>query len=76
MAIAAVDAEAADVVLVAERDGLRFADASISNVGGALNLHRDPTQGGNNEHRAKDGGPGQGIRTAMEDLRHSLVDLA
>jgi hypothetical protein len=71
--VAAVDAESGDVVLVAKGDGLRLAYASVRNVGGTLNFHRHPTEGGKDKHRAKDRGPGQGIRTAMKNLRHSLM---
>lgn len=73
MAVAAVDAQAADVVLVAERDGLRLADSGVGDVGGTLDFHGHPAERGNYEYRAKDGGARQGIRTAMKDLRHSLM---
>jgi hypothetical protein len=71
--VAAVDAESGDVMLMAEGNGLRFAYASVRDVGGTLDFHRHPTQGGKDKHRAKDRGPGQRIRTAMKNLRHSLM---
>jgi len=44
-AVAAVDAESGDVVLMAEGDWLWFADTGISDVRGALDLHGHPGQG-------------------------------
>ena len=72
MAVAAVDTESRYVVLVAERDGLRFAHASISDVWRPLDFHRDPAEGGNHEYRAENGGAGHGVGTAMKNLRHDL----
>src|SRR6266478_9147615 len=73
MAVTAVDAESGDMVLVAEGDGLRLAHSSIGDVRRALDLHRDPTERGNHEDRAKNSGPRQSIRTAMKNLRHAYV---
>src|ERR1700719_2949033 len=73
VAVAAVDAESGYVVLVAEGYGLRFPHSSISDVRRALNLHRHPAQRGNHEYRAKNRGPGEGVGTAMKDLRHAYV---
>src|ERR1700688_1298115 len=73
VAIAAVDAEAGNVMLVAEGDRLRLAHASIGYVGRALDLHRDPTERSNHEDRAENCGPGQGVGAAMKNLRHTYV---
>jgi hypothetical protein len=73
VAVAAVDAESGDVMLVAEGDGLGLADSGIGDVGGTLDFHGHPAERSNDEHRAKNGGAGQGVRTAMKNLRHSVV---
>src|ERR1700676_4277252 len=75
VAVAAIDTKSSDVVLVAEGDGLRLAHAGVGNVGRALNLHPHPAQGCDYKDRAKDSGARQCIRTAMKDLRHSLMRL-
>src|SRR5579864_5170714 len=56
MAVAAVDAEPADVVLMAERYWLRLSHSGISEVRRALYFHRHPGQSGNHEYRAVNGG--------------------
>jgi hypothetical protein len=73
MAIAAVNPQPGYVVLVAERHRLRLPHARVCYVRRALNLHRHPAQRSNYEYRAKYSGARQRIRTAMEDLRHSLM---
>ena len=76
VAIAAVDAESGDVVLVAKRDRLRFAHAGISNVRRALNFVPHPPQRSYDEDRAENCGTGQCVRAAMKDLRHADDVLA
>ena len=71
MAIAAVDAEAGDVMLMAERNRLRLANPRISDIGRALNFHGHPTEGGHHEDRAKNRGARHGIGAAMKNLRHA-----
>jgi|SRR5580658_1216098 hypothetical protein len=73
MAVAAVDAQSGNVVLMAERDRLRLAHPGVGHVGRTLDLHRHPRERSDYEYRAKDGGPGESIRTAMKNLRHSLM---
>ncbi len=73
VAIAAIDTQTGNVMLMAEGHGLRLAHACISDVGRALNLHRHPTQSGQHEDRAKNRDARQSIRAAMKDLRHSYV---
>jgi len=72
MTIAAVDAEPGDVMLMAERNGLRLAHARISDIGRALDFVRDPAQSSYDEDCAKYRGARQCIRAAMKDLRHAL----
>src|SRR5208282_130175 len=73
VAIAAVNAESGDVMLVAEGHGLWLAHSSIGDVRRTLHLQRRPTERSNHEDRAKNCGPGQGIGAAMENLRHAYV---
>src|SRR5712691_612043 len=73
VAVAAVNAESGDVMLVAERHRLRPAHSGIGDVGRALHLHRDPAERGNHEDRAKNRGPGHGVGAAMKNLRHACV---
>src|SRR5258708_1899280 len=61
------------MVLVAEGHRLRPTDSGIGNVGGTLNLHRDPAERGNHKDRAKNRGPGHGVGAAMKNLRHACV---
>jgi hypothetical protein len=60
-------------MLVAEGHGLRLAHPRISDIRRTLDFHRDPTERSNNKHRAKNRGPGQGVSTAMKNLRHAYV---
>lgn len=73
MAVAAIDAESGNVVLMAERDRLRFANAGVGHKRGSLNQIGDSAQCGNDKHGAENGGAGQRVRAAMKDLRHSLL---
>jgi len=68
MAVAAVDAESGDVMLMAERNRLRLADAGRSHIRRALDDVEGPTQSCNDENRAENRGARQTIRTAMKDL--------
>jgi hypothetical protein len=71
--IAAVDAESGDVMLMAEWDRLRLADAGIGHKGRALHDVNDSAQCRNDEYGAENGGARKRIRAAMKDLRHSLM---
>ena len=73
MAVAAVDPESGDVMLMAEGHGLRLPHSGIGNVGGTLDLHCHPTERGNHEDRAKNRGPRQGVGAAMKNLRHAYL---
>ena len=68
MAIAAIDAESANVMLMAEGRGLRPGHSSVGDIRGALDLRRRPEQHGDDEDGAKDRGARDGIRAAMKDL--------
>ena len=68
VAVATIDAQAGDVMLMAERNRLRLANARIRHVGRTLNFVQDPAQGNHDEDRAKNRGAGQTIRTAMKNL--------
>jgi hypothetical protein len=76
VAVAAIDAETGDVMLVAEGHRLRFANPGVGDIRRALDFERRPSQGSNHEDRAKDRGPGQRIRAAMKDLRHACVRVS
>jgi hypothetical protein len=73
VAIATVNAEPSDVMLMTERNRLRLADAFVGDVGRALYGVSDPDQRGHDENGAENSGAGQRIRAAMKDLRHALM---
>src|ERR1700733_5214900 len=73
MAVAAVNAEPGDVMLMAEGNGLRPARSGVGNVRRTLHLQRSPTEHGKHEDRAKNRGPGEGVRAAMKNLRHAYL---
>ena len=73
MAVAAINAEPGDMMLVAKGNGLGFADTGVGHKGRALNQIGDSAQCGNDKHCAENGGAGQRVRAAMKDLRHSLL---
>ena len=68
MAIAAIDAESANVVLMTKWSGLRPGHPGVGDIRGALDLRRRPEQHGDDEDGAKDGGAGDGVRAAMKNL--------
>lgn len=61
------------MVLMAKGHRLGLSHPGISDIRRSLNLVRHPTERGNNEDRAKNRGPGQGVRTTMKNLRHAYV---
>jgi hypothetical protein len=75
MTVAAINAQPRHVMLVAKWHRLWFPHARKRHVRRSLYGIRDPAQCSNHKHRAKDGGAGQSIRTAMKDLRHSLYEI-
>jgi hypothetical protein len=73
MAVAAINTESGNVMLMAEGHGLRLAHSGIGKVRRTLDLHRHPAERGHDEDRAKNRGPGQGVGAAMKNLRHAYV---
>ena len=71
--MAAVDAHAAHVMLVAERHRLVASDADLRVVRRTIDFCHCPNEPGHEEGPAKDTHPRDGIRTGMEYLWHSFV---
>src|SRR3989338_4235505 len=72
VAVAAVNPHAADVVLVAEGDGLGERDVRLGDVVGAVHRLQPPGCPAQQEHKSEDARLRDSVRAAMEDLRHSL----
>src|SRR5437867_8287237 len=70
MAEAAVDPEAADMMLVAEGDRLLPRDPDFGDIGGAVEAPADPERGGNDEECPEDADFREGVGARMEDLGH------
>src|SRR5262245_21148497 len=70
VAVAAIDPQAGDVVLVAERHRLLAGDADAGGVSGALQLGQDPEKSRDNEDETEDTDLGEGVETPVEDLGH------
>ena len=70
VAVAAIDAESRDVVLVAELDRLRSNDADLRRVRGPEDEPNESADASENEHRAKNAGAGNGVHAGMKDLGH------
>ena len=68
VAIAAVDAQAAGVVLMTEGHRLRTRYLGISDIGRALQLDAGPKNDGDDKDGAKNRCPGNCVRTSMKDL--------
>jgi hypothetical protein len=62
-------------MLVAEGHRLRLPHPGIRNVRRTLHFHRHPAQRGNHEYRAKNRGPGEGVRTTLKNLRHAYLRI-
>src|SRR5207253_11147248 len=71
VAVTAIEAFAAHVVLVAEGDRLLARGVRQGQVRGAAHDVDQPAQPRDEEHRSEDAHPRDGIRAAMEYLRHS-----
>ena len=76
MAVAAIDAVAGDVTLMAELNRLFAGDLRVGDPRGAMDLGDQPQQSGDDEERAEDTDPGNGVGAAVKDLRHSNVTRA
>ena len=70
VAVAAVDAVAGDVALVAELNRLLARDVRLGHPGRAVDLGEEAEQAGDEEDRAEDADPSNRVRAAMKDLRH------
>src|SRR5437764_3962131 len=70
MAIATVNAESGDVMLMAEWNRLRLPHTFVGHVRRALDGVPYPNQRGHDENGAENSSAGQRIRAAMKDLRH------
>ena len=73
VAVAAVNAESGNMMLVAEGDWLRLAHTGVGYIGGTLYGVTHPDQSCDDENRAENGGARQRVRAAIKDLRHSLT---
>ena len=70
VAVAAVDAESADVMLMAERHRLLALDPLIGRVRRADHAADHPQHECDGEHSAEDRDAGESIGTSVENLRH------
>src|SRR5262252_6104689 len=70
MAIAAVDAVARDVPLVAELNRLLARDVRLGHPRRAIDCAEQPAEAGDEEHRAKDADASNRVGGTMKDLRH------
>jgi hypothetical protein len=73
MAITAINSVVADMVFVAELNGLLARNESKRVVGGALILGDQEKHQGDEENRAEYAQPGNDVRAATKDLAHFLV---
>jgi len=75
MAIAAIDAQPGDVMLMAERDRLGPRHLGVSYVGRPLQLEHRPQQRRDQEYRPVNRGAGDCVRTAMKNLHRSELSV-
>ena len=68
MAVAAVNAQAAHVVFMAERDWLLWRNVLVRDVGRTLKFQQSCSNRGEKKNYAKYAGPRQCVRTTMKDL--------
>jgi hypothetical protein len=73
MAVATVDAELAGVMLVAELDRLLPGDALAGDVAAAVDGGQEPERSSDEEDCSEDADPREGVRAAMENLRHARL---
>src|ERR1700678_932400 len=73
MAIAAVNSQTADMVLMAKGHRLRPGHFCVSNVGRALQFEHCPKQYRDQEYRPVNRGAGDCVRTAMKNLHQRSV---
>ena len=70
VAMAAIDPIIADVMLVAELDGLGPSDVSLGGIGRPIDLGHDPDDSGDNEDSSENTELGKGIGAGMKNLGH------
>lgn len=70
VAIAAIDAELADVMAMAEGNRLLANDAGLRDIRGALDQTQYPKQPADKKHRAEDADFGKRVGARMKNLRH------
>src|SRR5580765_4989067 len=73
MAVAAIDAVARDMALVAELNRLIACDVRLGHPRGAIDLVEQAEQRDDREYGAEDADPGDGVGAALEDLRHRVA---
>ena len=73
VAVAAVDAVAADVSLVAELNRLFARDEGAGHPGRAVHFGEQSEQASDDEHRAEDADARDRVGAAMKDLRHVVL---
>ena len=73
MAVTAIDAEAADVMLMTERHRLIAKDADAGHVIGAHKLRPRPAHGKQDEQGAEDADLRNGIEAAVKNLGHRCL---
>src|SRR5713226_4922314 len=76
VAVAAINSQAGNVVLMAECDRLGLHHTLVGDVRRTLDFSHRPEQCSYNEYGAKDCGPGDCVRTAMKDLHRRPVQWA
>src|SRR5262245_50918723 len=74
MAVAAIDAEMADVMVVAEGNGLRDDFIAACRIRGANQDGQRPERDADEDRAAENGDASECVRTAVKDLGHALVD--
>jgi hypothetical protein len=75
MTVAAINTQSCHVMLMAEWHWLWFSHARECDIRRSLYGVGHPAQSSNHEHRTKNRGARQSIRTAMKDLRHALYEI-
>jgi hypothetical protein len=70
VAVTAVDAQSADVMLMAERHRLLDRNFGARSVGGCVQLRPRPNQEGDDEDAAKNAQTRKSIRAVVENLGH------
>src|SRR5262245_58710501 len=75
VAVAAVDADVANMMLMAEWHWLKPGDVNLRNVGRTVKRRDGSNQDTEKSDAAEDTDPGDGVRAGVEDLRHRPNNL-